>query len=812
MAGSLLEDIRFALRAFVRHPGFTLIAVLTLALGIGSAAAIFSVIQNVLIDPAPYADIDRIVSPRIRDMTRDQQGGRTAFQTPEFLEYQRQATVFDEVIAGDFEDVLLSSKEGTEQYSGGIISPNTFQFLGVPALIGRTIVPSDVEPGATPVFVMAYKMWAAHYNMDPAVVGRTFVLNGMSRVCVGVMPRRYTKQNADVWRPIKLDPADPEQKNRYYVFQAKLKKGVTLERASAEMDVIAHRVQPMFPDNYAPKFKADAVSWIDGIVGRFRKTLYTLLAAVGVLLLIACSNVANMLLARAAAREKEMAVRTSIGASRWMLIRQMLVESLALAIAGAIVGCVVAFLGIRGVTGLIPDGLIPHEAVIRVNWPVLGFSLGVAMLTALIFGLMPAIQAARTNMVEPLKDSGRGVIGGFRKGKLRSTLVVLEIALSIVLLTGAGLLMHNLVTLQTIDLGLDPKNVLVARLPFPKGQYQTAAQKQQFFETLLSRLSALHGVTSATPITGLPPYGGVISETDIPGKDHSEKWRTVVQLCSARYFETLHLKLERGRLLSDVDVRMARKVAVVNQTFVKKYLGNDDAIGRQVKLNVFEKLDNGNDVANPVFEIIGVIADARNQGLDDPTIPEAVIPYTITGAFGRGILVRTQGKPEALLESLRREIWAVDRGVALTFAGTLTGFLQQFSYAEPEFSVVLLAIFASVGLLLVAVGVYSVISFTVSRQTREIGIRMALGAERRDVLWMVSAMGLRLIALGVVAGLIASYAAARVLASQLTGVSRQDPVTLVAVIAIITLVGAAACIVPANRAAKVDPNDALRVD
>ena len=808
----LLEDIRFALRAFIRHPGFTLTAVFTLALGIGSAAAIFSVIQNVLIDPAPYADIDRIVSPRIRDMTRDREGGRTAFETPEFLEYQRQATVFDEVIAGDFEDVLLSTDEGTEQFSGGIISPNTFRFLGVPALIGRTIVPSDVEPGAPPVFVMAYKMWVAHYNSDPGVVGRTFTLNGTPRICIGVMPRRYTKQNADVWRPIKLDPADPEQKHRYYVFQAKLKPGVTLERASAEMDIIAHRVQPMFPDNYPPKFKADAVSWLDGIVGRFRKTLYTLLAAVGVLLLIACSNVANMLLARAAAREKEMAVRTSIGASRWLLIRQMLIESLALAIAGSIIGCAFAYLGIRGVTGLIPDGLIPHEAVIRINLPVLAFSLAVAMCTAILFGLIPAIQAARTNMVEPLKDSGRGVIGGFRKGKLRSTLVVLEVALSIVLLTGAGLLMHNLVKLQTMELGLDPSNVVTARLPFPKGQYETAAQKQQFFEALLPRLSALHGVVSASPISGLPPYGGVVSEMDMPGKDHMDKWRGLVQLCSAGYFQTLHLKLERGRLLSDVDVRTARKVAVVNQTFVKKYLGTDDPIGRQVKLTLLEKLDDGNAVDNPMFEIIGVIGDARNQGLDDPTMPEADIPYTITGAFGRGILVRTQSNPEGLIEPVRREIWAVDRGVASTLTGTLTGFLQQFSYAQPEFSVVLLGIFASVGLLLVAMGVYSVIAYTVSRQTREIGIRMALGAERRDVLWMVSGMGMRLIGFGIAVGLLASFAATRVVASELDGVSRQDPIILTAVIVMITLVGAAACVVPANRAARVDPNDALRVD
>jgi putative ABC transport system permease protein len=805
------QDVRYGLRGLVSQPAFTAVAILTLALGIGSTAAIFSVIQNVLLDPAPYVDWDRIASVEIRDATRDTGGGRTAFQVPEFLEY-RQSQIFEDVIGGGFEDILLTTKEGTLQFNGGLVTTNTFRFLGVPPQLGRGITDADAEPGAPPVFVMAYKMWVAHYNMDPGVVGRTFVLNGIATTCVGVMPQRYTKQNADLWKPISLERADAEMSRRYFVLQGRLKRGVTLDRASAEMDVIARRLATIYPDNYPPKFNVRIVPWIDWLVRQFRTTLYTLFAAVGVLLLIACSNVANMLLARAAAREREMAVRTSIGATRWLLIRQLLIESLLLALAGAILGCVFAYAGIKGVAGLIPDGLIPREAIIRLNLPVLLFSLAVAVLTAVVFGLVPALQLVKKNLADPLKDSGRGIIGGFRRGRLRSSLVVAEVALSLVLLAGAGLLMRNFVKLQTVDLGFDPNNVLAARLPLPREQYKTAAAKQQFFQTLLPRLHALPGVVAATETSTLPPYGGIGTDIDITGKTHSERWQAIFQLCSEGYIPTLGLRLLRGRGLSATEVSTARKVAVVNQTFVTRFFGHEDPIGRQVRIRALEKLQDGNAVENPVFEIVGVMSDARNSGIIDPVRPEILIPYTITGAFERGILVRTRGNPEALMNSVRREVWSVDRGVALTLTGTLTGYLKQFSYAEPRFSVILLGVFASVGLILVAVGVYSVIAYTVSRQTREIGIRMALGAGRSDVLRMVATMGLRLVAIGACIGVLASFGATRVIASQLTGVSPHDPLTLAGVVAVMGMVGVAACFFPAQRASRVDPNVALRVE
>ena len=811
MLQNVWQDIRYGFRGLVTRPSFTLVAILTLALGIGSAAAIFSVIQNVLLDPAPYADVERIAYVQIRDASRTTPGGRTAFHVPEFLDYVEQSQVFEDVIGGGFEDALLTTKDGTLQFAAGMVTPNTFRFLGVPASIGRGLGAADAEIGADPVFVMSHKMWTTHYSMDPGVVGRSFVLNGVATTCVGVMPPRFTKQGADLWLPMRLDRADPAQQRRYVVFQAKLKRGVTFENATAEMDVVARRIAKVYPDNYPPKFTVHVVSWVDGLVRQFRTTLYTLFAAVGVLLLIACANVANMLLARAAAREKEMAIRTSIGASRGLLIRQLLIESLLLACGGAALGCLLAYVGIKGVAELMPTGLFPTEAEIRLNMPVLVFSLAMAVCTAVIFGLVPALQTVKKNMAEPLKDSGRGVVGGFRRGKMRSTLVVCEVALSLVLLAGAGLLMRNFVGLQTMDLGFDPNNVLVSRLPLP-ARYKSAASKQQFFEALLQRLNNLPGVVVATITSNIPPYGGIDSDVDIPGKTHTERWEAMVQLVSDGYFNTLGLKTTRGRTLSPVEVTSLRKVAVVNQAFVNKYLPTDNPIGRSVVIKLFQKLPDGNAVDDPTFEIIGVVADAKNRGIVEPPGPEVFVPYMATGAFQRGILVRTQGDPEAMLNAVRREVWAVDRGVAITNTGTLVGFLKQFSYSEPRFSLILLGVFASVGLILVAIGVYSVIAYTVARQTREIGIRMALGAGRRDVLRMVGGMGLKLMGIGAAIGLLASFGATRLIAAQLSGVSAHDPLTLVGVVVVMGLVGLAACYFPAQKASRVDPMVALRIE
>jgi putative ABC transport system permease protein len=492
-------------------------------------------------------------------------------------------------------------------------------------------------------------------------------------------------------------------------------------------------------------------------------------------------------------------------------VRQLLIESFLLAAGGAALGCLFSYGGIKALVTLIPSGMIPQEAVIRLNLPALLFSLAAAAFTAVLFGLAPSLQSVGRNLTEPLKESGRGVSGGFRRGRLRNALVIAEVALSLVLLTGAGLLMRSFIALQTVDLGLNPNNILTARLPLPRGQYTTAGQKHRFFGDVVRRVKALPGVVAASQTSTLPPYGGIGTDIEVPGKTHTERWQAIFQLCGDGYFPTLGLRLVRGRLLTEVEVNDARKVAVVNETLVTKYFPQEDPIGQRVEIKMLETLPDGA-VPDALFEIVGVIADAKNSGIRDPIRPELFIPYTVTGAFERGILVRTAQNPLALLPAVRREIWAVDRAVALTLTGTLTDYLRQFSYAEPQFSLVLLGVFAGVGLVLVAIGVYSTIAYTVSRQTQEIGVRIALGASRSHVLGMVIWMGSRLILVGVAVGMLASLGATRILESQLWGVSTYDPVTLAGVVGVVAIAGLAACYFPARRATRVNPIVALRYE
>jgi putative ABC transport system permease protein len=421
------------------------------------------------------------------------------------------------------------------------------------------------------------------------------------------------------------------------------------------------------------------------------------------------------------------------------------------------------------------------------------------------------VQSARRDIVEPLKDAGRGLSGGFRRGRLRNALVVAELALSLVLLTGAGLMIRTFVAIQTVDLGFNPANILVARLPFPKGQYQTAADKQKFFGQLLPRIKALPGIVEATEVSSLPPYGGIGSEIDIPGKTHSDRWQGIYQLTSEGYFRTLGAHLARGRWFTETEVAGARRVAVVNQMLVNTWFGNEDPIGRQIVIKDMATMRPA-PVPNPVFEIVGVMADVKNRGIQEPVRPELVVPYTVTGNFERGILVRTAANPIAQLNAVRREIWAVDQRVALTMTRTLDDFLSDFSYAQPRFTLLVLGVFAGVGLVLVAIGVYSVISYTVSRQTQEIGIRMALGAGRGDVIAMVMRMGLWLMSGGLALGLAASLAVNRVLSAELWGVTPRDPLTYIAVSLVVVISGAAACWFPARRATRVDPLVALRFE
>lgn len=802
---SITQDLKCGYRRLVTRPAFCGAAILTLALGIGAATTIFSVLQNVLLDPAPYMDAKRLAVVQIQDLANARPAGRTTFTASEFLDYQEHITVFQELMGGGREDVVLAGADGTETLSGGFVTPNAFEFLGVPAIAGRGLLPHDGRPGSTPVFVMSYKMWHSHFGGDFAIIGQAFTLDGVPTTLVGIMPSRFAKYAADIWRPVRLDRSSSGSSRRF-VLEGRLKRGVTLEQASHELDQVAHRFANVHR-GYPDRFAARVVSWVDNAVGQFKATLHALAAAVGLLLFIACGNVANMLLANGADREKEIALRLAVGASRWRVVRQLLFESAYLACGGAVLGVALAELGVHALIPLLPVGLIPSEVVIRLNVPVLIFALVLAVATTIASGLLPALQTVRSSLVPPLRESGRGVTGSAR-GTFRSALIVVEVALSLVLLLGAGLLMQTVVALQRVDLGFDRERLAFARLPLSLENYDEASEKQRFFEAAFERIRLLPGVVAVAATTGLPPYGGISGEVDVAGQAHQQKWDALIELCSEDYFTTLGVPLLRGRPLSHADMLHPRRTAVVNQAFVDQYVGHIEPLGRPVTIPMLGRLLR-DPVKDPTFEIVGVVANAKNRGVKDSPMPQVFIPYTTTGEFDRSIMVRTSTDPQAVLPGMQREIKSIDRSIALGVTATLPEYLKVFSYAAPRLTLIVLAAFAGVGLVLVVVGVFGVIAYTVSQRTQEIGVRMAMGATPGGIQAMVMWMGARLFTTGIPLGLLASFATARMIQGQLWAVTADDPVTMACVAAVLLVAGLGACYVPARRATRVDPIKAL---
>jgi putative ABC transport system permease protein len=546
----------------------------------------------------------------------------------------------------------------------------------------------------------------------------------------------------------------------------------------------------------------------DTVIGRFEATLYTVLAAVGLLLLIACSNVANLMLARATTREKEFALRAALGAGRKRLVRLLMTESMVLAMGGAMLGILIAWGGLKLLVVAMPQDLIPTEAVIELNAPVLAFTLCVAVLTALIFGLAPALHSSRRDLNDSLSDSGKGMSGSFRGRWLRDAVVVIEVALSLTLLIGAGLLMRSFVALREVSLGLRPDHVFQTGLVLPAERYKTAEQVTKFVRPLLARLKALPGVVDAADSSALPPYSYDETSVEIAGKTHVEKWPTSFQQVSEEYFRVLRIEFKQGRGFSEAEVNDARKLAIVNQTFIRKYLTNENPIGQHVRLASLEAL--ADPVHDASFEIIGVVGDVTNRGLQVPISPEVWIPYTITGSGIQVVIVRTSQTPGTMMNAVRQEVWHTDSGVALARPGTLEDRISQGLYAGPRFGFLLMTIFGCIGLILMTVGVYSVLACSTTRRTQEIGIRMALGAERTHVLGMVVRTGLGLVLAGIGVGIAISLTLGRVMGTQLVGVRAYDPETFAATTLLLTMTAAVACWIPARRATHVEPIVALR--
>jgi predicted permease len=802
---SLGQDLRYGLRVLRKNPGSTVIAILTLALGIGATTTICSVVDSVLLNPLPYNNADRLATPSV---LLPNQIGIPRFPVPVFLDFKEQNHTFEDMIGLAYTGVHYRGTAATEQFFGGWVTPNTFEFLSVEPLLGRRITPEDGKPGSQPVFVMSFRLWSKLFNRDAKILGTTLNLNGTPRTLVAIMPPRFRFGDCEVWMPLELSRSTfitgfGVQPNEVWTV-GRLKQGVGLEAASADLGVVVKGLERTYPAWFRTNYRLVVNSLTSESVGRFKVTLFAMMAAVSMLLLIACSNVANLLLARATVREKEIVIRASMGATQGRLVRQLLVESCLLAAASCIAGCLFAFLGLKGVVAAIPPDLIPSEVVIALRPATLLFAIGVSVVTSLFCGLAPALHGVRRNFHTDLTGGGKGATGDFRRGKLRSGLVIAEVALSIMLLVATGLVLRTLHFLEQVDIGFDPVNVVYAQLSFPEGRYDTAYQKKAFFLEVLDRVAAIPGVIASTEATSFPPYSFGWTEVAVPGKTHSEPWGTTFDMCSEGYFQTLGRHLLRGRLLSRSDVLSARHVTVINQTLARAYFVNENPIGQTIKFSSFE--DYAADwPRDAYFEIIGVTADAKNNGLRDAPKPEVYFPYTITGTGSRGIMVRSAGKPELTLASLRREITAMDPDVAVSDTGSIETFLRRWYYAGPQFTLIILTTFAAIGFILVLIGIFSVMAYTVSLRTQEIGIRMALGAQQIDVLCMVLNKGLTLVLTGTIAGLAASLAMTRFMASQIFGVSAMDPWTFSAVAALILAVGLAACLFPARKATQVDP-------
>ena len=799
---SVWHDLRYGLRMLRKNPGVTVISILTLAVGIGATTVICSVVDTVLLNPFPYKNADRLATPSISNSI-------TRFPVPVFLDFKEQNHTFEDIGALAYFAVRYKGN-GTpsQQLLGCWVTANTFELLGIKPFLGREITLQDGNPDSPPAFAMSDTVWASLFSRDPKILGASLNLNGVPRTLVAIMPPRFRLGGCEVWIPTYLNRSSfirgfGAQPNELLII-GRLKRNVSFQAASADLGVIAKLSEKDYPAWFRANYKIVVNSLRDDSVGHFKATLFAMVAAVFMLLLIACSNVANLLLARATVREKEMAIRASIGATRSRLIRQLLVESCILAAASCIGGCLFAFLGLKGMIAAIPPDTIPPEVAISLRPATLLLALGVSVLATFVCGLAPALHLVRRDLHVGLAGSAKGASGGFQHGKLRSILVVVEVALSIVLLTGTGLMVRTLRALERVDIGFNPASVAYARLSLPEGRYDTADAKRDYFEKVLGRVGAIPGVIASTEATSFPPYSFGWTEIVVPGKTHSQPWGTTFDMCSEGYFKTLGRRLLRGRLLSRSEVELARHVTVINQTFERNYFGNEDPIGQRIKFTTLEQwaTDWPRDA---YFEIIGVIADAKNTGLQDAPRPEVYFPHTVSGTGPRGIMVRTAGNANLVLPSLSRAITAVDSEVAISELGPMENILKSSYYAGPQFTLIILGTFGITGLLLVLIGVFSVMAYTVSLQTHEIGIRMAMGAQRSDVLRMVLKKGLTLILAGTIAGLAASGAVMRLMASQIWGVSTMDPWTFSVVATTVVVVGLTASLFPARRAAQVDP-------
>jgi predicted permease len=814
------RDVRFAVRGLFRSPAFTAIAVLTLALGIGANTAIFSVVYSVLLRPLAYADPERLISIRAAYAGTETQD--IPASQPEYHDYLQGVGSLQDLAAVYPISINLTGLGEPQRIQASVVSHNYFRLLGVAPAVGRDFTPDDDRGQIGYVVIISHDLWRKRFGGDPGVIGKTVRLDDDPMTIIGIMPRgfRHVLESGaspmEVWAPIALDNPDPEFLNarnaRVYDLIGRLKPGRTVADAQAELAVVTARLREQYPQNYpqGQGWHAVAKPLAEQVVGEVRPALLVLLGAVGFVLLIGCANVANLLLARATVREREIALRTALGSSRGRLVRQLLTESLVLAVLGGGLGLLLAAWGTSALGRLVALYL-PRAGEIELSLPVLAFTAFLILLTGVAFGLIPALQASRADLQGVLKDAGRGSAGAPRT-RMRAALVVAEVAVALMLLAGAGLMLRSFQRLMAVEYGFDPDRLLTLQvwLPVPndrsKGRYLTHDQRRTFYERSLAAVEAVPGVRSAALISKLP-FGGqndarLVIEGRPVGPDEPPAVAEV-RLVSPNYFETMGVPLLRGEGLPEPLDSVARRTVLVNRTMAEKYWPGADPIGRRVRWS-----GDG----TPWLTVVGIVGDVRQIGLADPPREELYSSYRAVSGNEMSMVVRTgDDDPERLGAAITAAIRSVDPEQPVFSVMSMERLIENAS-AERRISMVLLLLFAGMALLLSAIGIYGVMAYTTTQRRHEIGIRLALGAGGADVLRLVVGQGMRLVVVGLAAGLLGAFLLSRTLASQLYGITAQDPLTYAIVALLLGTVALLATWVPARRATRVDPMISLRVE
>jgi putative ABC transport system permease protein len=810
---TLLQDLRYSLRRLAKSPAFTAIVVLTLALGIGANTAIFSAVNAVLLRPLPYREPERLVTIEHRYPSLDLEA---PVSVPGFLDYQRRGRSFESMAVQTGWQANLTGVGEPVRMQGQQVTGKFFATLQVPALLGRTLQPGEDSAGREHVAVLSYDAWQRIFGADPGIVGRSLSLNGESYEVVGVMPRGFRdffNRTAEIWAPLVFTADQMTDENRTHEFlnlTARVKPRVSVEEAGGEMRTLAEQLKREYPDSYPEDWSLLVTGLSLQATGNVRPALLVLLGAVGFVLLIACANVANLLLARAAARSKEIAVRTALGATRERLLKQLLTESIIVSLAGGTVGLLLAYLGVRTLVAM-DIGNLPRSDEIGIDGAVMIFTLAVSLLAGVLFGLAPAIHTATPDLHGALKEGGRGATGDRGSHALRRSLVVTEVALALTLLTGAGLLLKSFARLQGVDPGFDPSNLLTFNIALPETRYANDTTQAAFFDQALPAIARVPGVLGVGATTVMP-FGGSWStgSFEIEGYQTPENqpgpWGDI-RVVSPQFFETMRIPLLRGRYLTDEDRDGSRLVAVIDQEFVRRYWPNVDPLGKRL---TFGPPDGVTDTTqNEWIEVVGVVGHTAHEGLDADARLQLYLPYRQAAFPFMAIAVRTQGNPERYLNLVRQAVRSVDPDQPISGVSNMEELLSK-SVGQRRLSMMLLSLFSGIALVLASIGIYGVMSYSVTQRSRELGVRIALGADRGAVLRLVLRQGMKLALLGIGIGLGAALVLTRLIESQLYGVAATDPPTFALMAAVLATTALLANLIPAVRAMRMDPAVILR--